>query len=178
MRKLDLEKLEREPLTKLAIQHYQDTQTLWLVPKWELTLKSRITIQMPLTGYETNDFVLIDDYGEVRDIEGNMIGTLCIAADDDLVIIPIDELINIIQNLKDGESVFFDCSRDSIGWTAQKHSIYDRTVLLIGWSGGGATACFDIKSDTVANEVADFIKYSIKEHYTDDKVYINPISSI
>lgn len=175
MKKIDIEILKKEPKTKLVIQHYQkETPILWLVPKWEIAMGNHVVIKMPITGYETDDIILVGHSGDIRDEDHNPVGTLCIADDDDLVMISLDDLGSMIYNLKVGEFILFDCNEGGDGWGAQKVELFDDQVILIGCCGGGSTRSFDINIDPKEEEVIEFIKVALEDD-ADDFVYINPI---
>ena len=79
--------------------------------------------------------------------------------------------------MKIGDSIAFDCNEDSNGWCAKKMQIFDGSVILIGYCGGGSTSCLDIELDNNEEGVINFIKTAL-ENDTTDLVYINPTNDI
>lgn len=175
MKKLNIEILKQNPKTKLIIEHYQkETPILWLVPKWEIALGCRVSIKMPTTGYETGVIILVDSSGEIKDVDGNLVGTLCIADEDDLVRITIDELVRMTCNLKIGQSINFECDIEAgNSWGIQKVDAFDAPLILIGSYGGGRTCCFDAEFSS-KEEIAEFVRKTL-EDFSSDLVYINPL---
>lgn len=168
MRKFNIEELKKTPQRALLIQHYQtETPILWLVPKPGVIVDDRVAIRMPETGYATDDVVLVDACGEIRDNDGNMVGTLCFAESSDNVCVSIAELGKMAEQLPFNRTIDFTCDEDSDHWGIQKLRMFDGEVVVIGSYGGGMTTMLDRQFTKEPEELYAFIKDSLHDHAPD-----------
>lgn len=168
MRKFNIEELKKAPQRALLIQHYQaETPIMWLVPKPGVIVDDRVAIRMPETGYVTDDVVLVDSCGEIRDSDGNMVGTLCFAEGSDNVRVSIEELGKMVEQLPIGGTIDFTCDEDSDHWGIQKLRLFDGEVIAIGSYGGGITTMLDRQFTNEPEELYAFIKDSLHDHAPD-----------
>lgn len=172
MKKFNIEELKKAPQRVLMIQHYQpETPILWLVPKPGVMVDDRVAIRMPETGYVTDDVILVDACGEIRDCDGNMVGTLCFAESSDNARVSIEELGKMVEQLPIGGAIDFTCDEDSDHWGIQKLRLFDGEIIAIGSYGGGMTTMLDRQFSSEAEELYAFIKDSLHDH-TPDCVYM------
>lgn len=172
MRKFNIEELKKAPQRALLVQHYRpESPILWLVPKHGVIVDDRIVIRIPKTGYVTDDVVLVDSGGEIRDCDGNMVGTLCFAESSDNVCVSIEELGKMVEQLPINGAIDFTCDEDSDHWGIQKLRLFDGEIIAIGSYGGGITTMLDRQFSSEPDELYSFIKDALQDH-TPDCVYM------
>lgn len=115
--------------------------------------------------------MLVDPYGEIRDDDGNMVGTLCFAEEKDNARVSIAELCKMIELLPIDGAIDFNCDEESDYWGIKKLSLFDGKVVTIGSYGGGMTSMLDRQFYQTEEELYNFIKESLDGH-TSDYVYI------
>jgi hypothetical protein len=152
------------------LRHYREDQPkTWSIEEVQIVIGNSLVIRVPDTGYSTDNYVLIDDSGDVRDQDGNMVGTVKFAREkmsladftDKLFKMPIDHTFN------------FNCDEDNgCEFGAAKIRMFDSILIIIAAYGGSNSHLIDITGETDTNWLNENLIDVLEDQFT-DYIYID-----
>ena len=172
----DIDYLREHPKTVLYLRHYKDREC-WLILQWELVGDERIAVWLPETGYTTEKIVLVANGGEVRDCDGNMVGTVHIPDKEEVVHLSRKEFARAISKMKLGDTLDFYDNWDgkddyTAAWGITKVELLGKKMLLMAQYGLDGLAHLEIVGDTIAtDEIEDFLEDELGYNSDSNDIY-------
>lgn len=160
------------PGAKLVIEHYDHNKPMiWPVLEVQIVMNERLAIRVPQTGYEIVNPVLVDDSGEIRDVDGNLVGTLVFGKTK----ITMDEFAALVSTLKNGEQFDFTCDEvKGTNWGVAKINMFDSEMIIMATYGGGDSYLLDVSGNQENSELRRFINDVLLDDFV-NFIYVEPL---
>jgi hypothetical protein len=172
MKTLDINELKKHPERKLILRHYRrDMPEIWNIEEAQVTIGNQLVIKVPKTGYDTPEYVIVDDSNnEVRDTDGNLVGMVEFASGK----MTLEEFANKLLHLSMDETLDFCCSDtdNECQFGAKKIRLFDSTLVITAAYGGKHSKAHDITDDENSDELCESIRYFLQD-YLEDYIYID-----
>jgi hypothetical protein len=114
--------------------------------------------------------MLLDDGFEVRDRDGNLVGTIEFAAEA----VSLEDFAGRLFRLQENETLDFSCSdtEDEYQFGATKIRRFDSVLIILASYGGKNSHIHDITGDRDSNELCESLQYYLQD-YMEDSIYID-----
>ena len=172
MRAFDIDKLKERPDSKLILRHYRkDLPKIWAIEQAQTVIGNLLLIKTPQTGYDTEEYVLVDHAGEVRDKNGNPVGNIEFATEKT----SLEGLAGRLFNLPIDESIDFSFDEEDECWFgASKIKLFDSTLVIIAAYGGGESHLYDVSDALDEYGLFEHIQQVLHDYMGEEQsVYID-----
>jgi hypothetical protein len=170
MNKFDINEYKENPNRKLILRHYREDQPeTWPIEEAEIAMGDQLIIRVPNTGYSTEEYVLVDNSGEVRDKNRNLVGTVEFASEKMTLADFTDKLFKMPLN----QTFDFNCDEDNgCEFGTAKIRMFDSILIIIAAYGGSNSHLIDITGETDTNWLDENLNKILEDYFT-DYIYID-----
>jgi hypothetical protein len=162
MRTFNINEFKKHPGRKLILRHYRKEQPeIWAIEEAQATIGEQLVIKVPTTGYDTEDYKLVSYDCEVREKDGNMVGTVEFATEE----ITLDAFADRLLNLPLEETLEFTCGIDEeCEFVATKIKVADSILLVVAAKGEINSFTHNISTGKLTEELGNFLQDDIADY--------------
>jgi hypothetical protein len=146
MKAFSIKEFKKHPERKLVLRHYRkDHPEVWAIEEAQAVIGNQLLVKVPQTGYTTANYVLADTDYEIRDTDGNLIGTIEFATEQ----LTVEEFAQRLHILSVGEIIHFSCGDETdCRFVAVKLKSFNTKLILIEAQESNEHYFHDITSDS------------------------------